>query len=403
MEFIFKAKDSLGKTKDGNVEAASKEIAIQTIQKEGLIPISIIEKEKVPAIIKDLKRILEGVKPKEMVMFFRQLSTLIESKVPIIPALQALEEQSENQYLKIVIREMEEDIKDGMSLSESLSKHPTVFNNLTISMIGSGEMSGNLQKSISYIADNIEKNYALSSKIKSALFYPIFVIGAASIIGFLVISFVLPKLSIIIKDMDVAVPWYTTLVMAVGNFMNSYWWAVLLALVGGIGGIIYYAKTDEGKREWDQIKLKLPVFGNFFKAVFIARFADNFSILIDGGIPVVNALQEVSGVVGNSVFQDIIMKSVEEVKKGGNISDVFLRYSEIPPIVSRMIKIGEETGKVSEVLKKTASFYEQDIDIMTRNISTMIEPILIAFLGVGVAILVFSVLMPIYDIANKIQ
>jgi type IV pilus assembly protein PilC len=403
MEFIFKAKDSLGNTRDGEVEAISKEMAVQTIQKKGFIPISIIEKERIPSIIKDLKRIWEGVKPKELVIFFRQLSTLIESKVPIVPALQALEEQSENQYLKIVIREMEEDIKDGMSLSDSLAKHPTVFNSLTVSMISSGEMSGNLQKSIGYIADNIEKNYMLASKIKGALFYPIFVIGAAFIIGFLVISFVLPKLGVIIKEMDVAVPWYTTLVMSLGDFMNSYWWAVLIALVGGIGGLVYYAKTEEGRKEWDQIKIKLPVFGSFFKAVFIARFADNFSILIDGGIPVVNALQEVSGVIGNSVFQGIIMKSVEEVKRGGNISDVFSRYSEIPPIVSKMMKIGEETGKMSEILKRTASFYEQEVDTMTRNISTMIEPILISVLGIGVAIMVFAVLMPIYDIANKIQ
>lgn len=403
MNFIFKAKDSLGKTRDGEVEAISKEMAIQIIQKKGFIPVSIIEKERVSAIVKDLKRIWEGVKPKELVIFFRQLSTLIESKVPIVPALQALEEQSDNQYLKIVIKEIEEDIKDGMSLSDGLSKHPTIFNRLTVSMIKSGEMSGNLQKSILYIADNTEKNYQLSSKIKSALFYPTFIVGAASIIGFLVITFVLPKLTGVIKEMAVEVPWYTKILIVTGDFMNSYWWAVLIVISGTICGAIYYMKTEEGKKEWDRIKIKMPIFRNFFKAVYIARFADNFSILIDGGIPVVNALQEVSGVVGNSVFQEIIMKSVDEVKRGGNISDVFSRYSEIPPIVSRMIKIGEETGKISEILKKTASFYDQEVDTITRNMSTMIEPILISILGIGVAIMVFAILMPIYDIANKIQ
>ena len=403
MNFIFKAKDSLGKTKEGEVEAINQESAIQIIQKKGLIPLNIVEKERIPSVIKDLKRIWEGVKPRELVIFFRQLSTLIESKVPIVPALQALEEQTENQYLRMVVREMESDIRDGMSLSESLSKHPLVFNRLTVSMIRSGEMSGNLQKSIAYIADNTEKSYQLNSKIKSALFYPVFVIGAAIIIGFIVITFVLPKLTSVIKEMAVAVPWYTKLLMGVGDFMSKYWWAVLIVIVGGVTGIIYYVKTEEGRKEWDQIKIKIPIFGGFFKAVYIARFSDNFSILIDGGIPVVNALEEVSEVVGNSVFRDIILRSAEEVKRGGNVSDVFIKSREIPPIVTQMMKIGEETGKISEILRRIASFYEQEIDVMTRNISTMIEPILISILGIGVAIMVFAVLMPIYDIANKIQ
>jgi len=403
MIFLFKAKDSSGKTKEGEVEAISQEVAVQIIQKSGMIPLTMSEKEKVSSLVKDLKRIWEGAKPKELVIFFRQLTTLIESKVPIVPALQALEEQTDNQYLKIVVKEMEGDIRDGMSLSEALSKHPQVFNRLSVSMVRSGEMSGNLQKSITYIADSMEKNYQLGSKVKSALFYPIFVTGAALIIGFIVITFVLPKLTGVIKDMAVEVPWYTKLLMFTGDFMNKYWWAVLIAILGGVGGLIYYMKTEEGKKEWDQIKLKMPIFGSFFKAVCIARFADNFSVLINGGIPVANALQEVSEVVGNSVFQKIILRSMDEVKKGGNISDVFAKSSEIPPIVTRMVKIGEETGKLSEVLKKTAEFYEQEVETMTRNMSTMIEPILISVLGIGVAIMVFAVLMPIYDIANKIQ
>jgi len=403
MIFIFKAKDSLGKNKTGEVEAISKEIAVQVIQSKGLIPVSVIGKDKIPAFIRDLKRIWEGISPKELVILFRQLAILIEAKVPIIPSLQALEEQAQNQYLKLVIREIEEDIKDGMSLSESMGKHPLIFDRLTVNMISAGEISGNLQKVINYIADNKEKNYQWNSKVKSALFYPAFVIGASFIIGFIVISFILPNLSAVIKDMGVAIPWYTELLMAIGNFMNSYWWAVLIAILGVIGMLLYYIKTDEGEKEWDQIKIKLPVFGNFFKNVYIARFTDNFAVLIDGGIPMVNALQEVSKVVGNSVFERIILLCAEEVKRGGNISNVFDRAVEMPPIISRMIKIGEETGKLTEILRKLSIFYGQEVDVMTRNISVMIEPILISILGIGVAIMVFAVLMPIYDVANKIQ
>lgn len=177
----------------------------------------------------------------------------------------------------------------------------------------------------------------------------------------------------------------------------------MIAIFGIIGGVVYYMKTEEGKREFDYLKMNVPVLGKFFQSIYVTRFSDNFAVLIDGGIPVVNALEEVSDVVGNIIFKEILMKSAEEVRKGGSVSDVFSKSENIPPIVTRMVKIGEETGRISEVLKKTAAFYEQEVDTMTRNISTMIEPILIAFLGVGVAILVFAVLMPIYNIAGQIQ
>ena len=255
---------------------------------------------------------------------------------------------------------------------------------------------------IVFIADNIEKNYRLTSKIRGALLYPAFVVTAAIIVGFLAVTIILPKLTGLIKEMQVEIPWYTRLLMIFSNFMRDYWWAVLIAAAGGIVGFIYYIKTEAGRKEWDNVKINLPVVGKLYRYIYITRFCNNFSVLLASGIPIVRALMVVGDVVNNSVFKAVILRAADEVKSGGNISTVFTRSDVIPPIVTHIIKIGEETGKMGEVLKSAASFYEQETDNMTKNLSTLIEPVLIILLGFAVGILVFAIILPIYSIADKI-
>lgn len=403
MEFIFKATDQAGKMREGKIEASSQEAAVGILQKQGLLPVSLAHKNKSSDIMKELNRILEGVGKKEMVVFFRQLAILIDARVPIVSALESIHEQTENKFFRGVIKEIIDDIEDGMTLSDSLGKHPRIFTPLMVNMLKAGEVSGNLQRSISFMADNIEKNYQLTSKIRGALFYPAFVTSAALIIGFITITVILPKLTTVIKDMNVETPWYTKVLMWIGDFMQVYWWAVAAVIIGGIVAFVYYIKTEAGHKEWDQIKIKVPIMGNLLKCMYMARFADNFSVLLSGGIPILKALTLVSEVVNNSVYQGIILRCADEVKTGGSTSTVLARYSEIPPLVTRMVKIGEESGKLSEVLQKTALFYDEETDRITRNMTALIEPVLICILGVGVAIMVFAILLPIYDIASQIQ
>lgn len=402
MKFIFKAKDQEGAVKEGTIEASSEQVAVSVLQKNNLIPLSIEQAKKTSQFIKEIKRIWEGVSQKELAVFFRQLATLIEAKVPITQSLAAIEEQTSNKFLKVVVREMADDIEEGMPFSESLNKHPAVFSPLIASIIRSGEISGNLQQSVSFVAESIEKSYNLNSRIKSALLYPAFVVSVAIIIGFLVITVILPKLTGIIKELDVEIPWYTKVIMFIGDFMAVYWWAVLIVIFGLIGGFIYYIKTEAGRREWDQIKVRLPIVGNLFRAIYLARFADNLSLMVTAGIPIVRALVIVSEVVNNSIYESVILRSADEVKTGGHISTVLARSAAVPPIVSQMVKIGEETGKLGEVLKSVTKFYEQEIDKTTRNLTTMIEPVMIVLLGIGVAIMVFAILLPIYNIAGKL-
>lgn len=404
MKFLFRAKTQTGELREGTVEALDVEAAAAILQRDQLIPLSLDSMEKSGFSLSNIfARYWNGVSVKEKLVFFQQLATLIEARVPITISLRTIGDQSTNAFFRALLKEMASDIDDGMPFSEVLAKHPDIFDSLSVNMIRAGEVSGSLHKSISFVADNIEKNYQLTAKIKSALYYPAFVLLVAFIIGFLVVTFILPRITLIIKDMKVPVPWYTSVLIWLGDFMNAYWWAVLILLMLGIAGLFYYLKSPQGRRDWEIIMLKIPVIGTLAKNVYVTRFSENFSSLLESGIPVVKSLQIVSEVIGNHVYRNVILKAAEEVRTGGSISTVFLQSpKEIPQIVAQMVRIGEETGTISKVLESVAKFYNQEVNNMTRNLTTLIEPVLIVFLGMGVAVLVVGVLLPIYNIAGQL-
>ncbi len=402
MKFVFKAKNNQGRVHEGIVEATDPAAAADILRRNDLVPISLEEEKKVFGLWKEFQKMWEGVSQKELVIFFQQLSTLIEAHVPVVSSLRTIEDQTANRFFRIILKEMADDIEDGLQFSVAIEKHPDIFSPLVTSMLRSGEASGELQRAIDTIAKNIEKNYQLAAKIKGALYYPVFVLVVAGIIGFLVVTFILPKITIMIKELNVPVPWYTAALIWLGDFMNAYWWAVLIALAGVVGGISYYAKTPAGKREWEQVLLKLPVIGALARSIYITRFAENFGALLSGGIPVVRALIITSQVIGNHVFEKVVLQAADEVKSGGTISTVFITSKEFPPIVAQMVRIGEETGSLSTVLTSVARFYNQEVETTTRSLTTLIEPILIVALGIGVGILVVGVLLPIYNIAGQL-
>lgn len=402
MKFLYQAKNPSGEMQEGKIEATSREAVIALIQEKGFIPLMIEREKEVPRAVQDLLRIWNGINAKELSIFFRQFSTLIEAKVSIILSLKTMAEQTDNSYLKVVVEEMIDDIEDGFPLFDAMQKHSEVFTPLMVGMVKAGELSGNLQRSILFLADNTEKNYELNSKIRGALFYPLFVLGAAVVIGFFVFAFVLPKLTGIFSELDVTIPWYTKMFMNIADFMSVYWWAILLAILFIILLTVYYVKTEDGKREWDLVKMKIPIVGKLFQYLYIARFSENLSVLMAGGIPIVKALTLVGEVVNSTAYESVILRAADEVKAGGTMSSVLARSPQFPNIVSQMVKIGEESGKISEVLNNVALFYSKEVDRITRNLSTMIEPVLICFLGAGVGLLVFAVLVPIYNIAGSL-
>ena len=402
MKFNFKAKTKTGEIREGALSAANKDMAAAILQKNELFPISIQEANNV-SVRRIFLRYFDKVTSKELVIFFRQLAILIEARVPIVTTLTAISEQTTNLYFKNILDDAIKNIEDGMTLSDALAKNRDIFSELSINVIKAGEASGNLKKSVEYVADNIEKNYTLTSKIKSAMMYPCIVLAVFVVIAFLVITLIIPKLTVMIKEMNADVPWYTIVLIRMGDFMVVYWWAVLLVIFGAIGGFWYYLKTPEGKRAWDEVKLNLPIVGKMFRYVYITRFAENLAVLLAGGIPIIKALKIVSSVVDNSQYEALILKTAESVKIGGNMSDVLKKSPIIPGMVSHMIKIGEDSGQIDAVLGHIDKFYSQEVDIMTKNMSTLIEPLMMILLGLGVGFMAVGVLMPIYNIAGQIK
>ena len=391
MKFSFKAKTKEGIEKTGTVEASSSEAAVAVIQRSGLFILSIAKQAEGSDLTKMFLKYYERVTEKELIVFFRQLSILIEARVPLVTSLNSINDQTTNGYFRRIIKDMVRDIEEGAPFSNTLEKHKDVFSNLSINVIRAGETSGNLRKSVDYVANNIDHNYTLSSRIKSALIYPTVILVVFFIIGFLVITFILPNLTRMIKELNADIPWYTQAVIWLGDFMESYWWAVLIIIITFIGGIIYYINTDSGKKEFDQIKIKLPIIGPIFRYIYVARFAENLSVLLTGGIPIIRALTVVSSVINNSVYEAVILRTAEEVKVGGSISTVLSRSAIIPPMVSNMIKIGEESGQLEAVLGHIYKFYTQETETMTKNLSTLIEPILMVIIGIAVGFMAFAV------------
>lgn len=335
-------------------------------------------------------------------VFSRQLSTLIDSNVPLLKALKSISLQTENKHLALKTQVVMADVEGGSSLSEALSKHSDVFSKFYVNMVKAGEVSGNLQKTLNDLADNIEKNYDLTSKLRGAMYYPGFIFSAMIMVGFLMMSFVIPKLLEVLKDADVTLPLQTVILIAVSNFFANYWWAIGAAMIGAVVGLIYYLRTDDGKREYDQLILKVPIIKDILKNIYVARFAENLTSLLKSGLTINTALVITSDVIGNEVYRQVIREAAEEIKKGGKIADTFDKYDLFPPIVVQMLQVGESTGKISYSLSKITDFYAKEADNMVKNFSSLIEPIIMVLLAIGVGILVSAILLPIYQVATNI-
>lgn len=403
MKFFFKAKSKIGEMKEGTVEAANRELALELIQKNELFLITLDEKSKKIPFLNIFMKYLNRVTVKELLIFFRQFSILIEARVPIVYALTAIKDQGKNQFFKMIVEEIINDIQDGLPFSDALKKKPEIFPNLSTNIIKSGETSGNLKQSLEYVADSIEKNYNLSSKIISAFIYPAVVMVVFFVIGFIFVAFILPKMTLVIKDLGGNLPWYTKIIILFSDFMAVYWWAALLGIIGFVLGIIFFIKTKNGKIAVDYLKIRIPVFGTIFQNIYITRFSENLAILLKGGIPIIRAVTLSSSVINNSIYEKLFLKVADELTVGGSMNKVFQKSELIPPIVTQMIRVGEETGQLDLVLRHISNFYEQEVETSTKNLSTLLEPLIMIVIGVAVGVLVFTVMMPIYNVASQIN
>jgi len=399
MKFAYKARNKEGQLKSGEVVAADQVRAEQLLAENGLVIISLEEKQD--DILERLNPFGHSVANKDIVLFSRQLATLISARVPIIQSLRILQDQITNKYLLSIISDLITSVENGESLSLAMSKHPNVFGNVFVSLVKSGEVSGSLDKSLGYLADQLEKDYELRGKVKGAMTYPIFVISALFIVGGLMFKFVLPNLTSVLKEQGGQLPPVSVFLISFTDFFNQYWWVFALVLAGGILGIRFYIGTPTGRHQWDLIKIRAPIIGDIFQKIYLARFARNLSTLVVGGIPIIKALEIVSEIINNVIYRDILLHAVTEIQNGKSISEGLANHKEFPILVTQMVRVGEQTAQLDEILAKVAAFYEKEVDAKVSTLTTLLEPLIMILLGLGVGMLVAGVLLPIYNLASS--
>lgn len=400
MKFNYLVRTKEGELQSGEIKAIDKETAIKTLQDNSLIVVKLQQSQKLSLLAKDIN-IFKRVKQKEIFIFFRQLSILVEANIPLVQALKSLGQQTKSPYFEEVIFDVANNVDGGMSLSQAMSKYPKVFSNFSVNLIKSGEVSGRLQETLIYLANYLEKEYELVSKIRGAMAYPAFILSAFLIMGVMVMVMVIPNLTDILLESGQDLPWTTKVVIAVSGFTSSFWWVILLLLVAGFFCFFRYKKTEQGREYWDKIKLKMPIFGKLLQKTYLARLANNLSALTKGGVSIIQSLSISGQVVNNMVFQKIIFQARDKVKTGKSISSVLEKYEEFPPLFCQMIKTGEKTGKIDALLEKLSDFYNKEVDNVVNSLSQLIEPLLIVVLGAGIGILVMAVFMPIYNLTGS--
>lgn len=399
MQFNYQARDQKGQTQMGQVQASSPDAALEVLSKSGLYVTLLEEAAKKPVYAKRIS-FFEKVSVKDVMLFSRQLAIMFKSQVSLLEALRTLALQTKNQSFKEKILGMAEEVEAGTPLSQALSLHPGVFSPFYISMAKSGEASGTLAKSLEYLAEHLQREYELTSRVKGALVYPAFVVATAFLVLFLMMFFVIPNMIKVLQDLGQQLPLLTRMVISATDFLRSKWWLLLLLLTGSGVFLFRYVKTPEGKRFLNSALLKLPALGSVLSMVYIARFAENLSTLIGGGIPIVQALEITGNIVGNDVYQKIIFESGDEVRKGRNISEVLQKYPiQFPPIFTQMVQVGEKSGTLDTSLLNIVEFYQKEVARTVDSFLSLIEPLLIVVLGLIVGGLMASVLLPLYQIS----
>jgi len=402
MLFKYKAIDDNGVNKEGEIDAPNRDIAISGLQRRGLVVISINEEGEDKSFFKI--SFFERVKTKDIVILSRQIATLFEAQVSALKAFTMLATNTENKLLGRKLSEISDDLQAGVSISGSLSHHPDIFSDFYVNMVKVGEETGKLNQTFLYLADYLDRQYSLTSKTKNALIYPAFVIVTFFVVMTLMFTIVIPKLSSIILDSGQPPPFFTAIVIGVSNLFVHYGFFVLIFLV--LLGIWVWrlSTTAKGKVYIDTLKLSLPVVGNLYKKLYLSRITDNLSTMLSSGVPIVRAIDITAQVVGSLTYKDVLGDVADGVKSGLTLSVALEKHNEqIPRILVQMVQVGEETGSLGNILKTLTDFYKREVEDAVDTLVGLIEPIMIVVLGLGVGILLVSVLMPIYNMAGSIS
>ncbi len=404
MLFTYKAIDTANVQREGTVEAASIDAAITAVQRRGYTLVSIDEvkakNEFLAQFHIDLS-FLKSVSYKDVVILSRQVSTLFEAQVSPLRSFRLLSAETENAQLRLAMNQIVEDLQGGSSISRALANHPDIFSSFYVNLVRAGEESGSLEKSFAYLADYLDRQYEIVSKARNALVYPAFVVGIFILVMTLMLTMVIPNSARILSESGQELPIYTKLVIGLSNFLVDYIGVILVLLAAGGVGLWRFLRTDLGKRTYDEFMISVPYLGDLQRKLLLTRICDNMSTMLTSGISIVQALEVTADVVDNTVYRDIIQSALVEVNGGRSFADAISEYPEIPGVLSQMAKVGEETGSLGQILGTLSNFYRREVNNAVDTLIGLIEPAMIVCLGAGVAVLLASVLMPIYSLTNS--
>jgi type IV pilus assembly protein PilC len=397
--FNYKARDKDGRLVTGEVEAGTINEAAKLVRGKGLYIISI--KAKIDNPLNLIKRFQERITPSDVSTFTRQLSTMINAGLPITEALLILRSQSKGSMQKLVAQILA-DVEAGESLSTSLGRHPKIFSKTYMALVKSGEVGGVMDAVLARLADTLEKQQEFSGKVKGAMIYPAVIVVGMVLVSIIMMIFVIPKLLSLYADFNAALPLPTQILIGISNFFIHFWWVVLVV----VGGTIYfyglYKSTPAGSRKIDSIKFKITIFWSLQRQIALTELTRTLSLMVGAGVPILEALNITSDVVSSPIISDALKDSAKQVERGFPIAYSFARHPEaFPFILSQMVAVGEETGKMDDVLTKVSHIFEMDSDEKVKGLTAAIEPMVMVILGLGVGFLVIAVILPIYNLTSQ--
>lgn len=405
VQFKYTARGSDGKTKVGGISASNQAEATLALRRQGLNVLSIAVEAKKSSIGLDFFKPKAGsrIKADELTMFTRQLSTMIGAGIPLLESLEVLQEQTDNQGFKLTLGNVVEKVRGGSDFSEALETYPKIFTRIYVSMVRAGEAGGQLDAILIRLAEYQESSQALKREIKSAMTYPVISLGMIFFIVVGLMIFIIPQFEKIFTTMGIPLPLPTLIVLGISKAMTGYWYIGFGAIVGFIIGFGFFKRSKFGEYWLHWLTLHIPLFGDLFTKVAISRFCRTFATLIKSGVPILGALEIVATTSGNRIIEETITQAKESVRKGETLSEPLSHSKIFPPMVTRMIGIGEKSGALEALLEKISEFYDQQVKATVEGLTSMIEPLLIGVMGVVVGGIVLAVFMPIFAIQKAVQ
>jgi general secretion pathway protein F len=405
--YEYRALDPSGRKASGVLDAESPASAAQRLRNSGLFPSEIREtssgKGSGVGVSMHPGRLFSRVKASELAAATRQLSILIGSGVPLVGCLEVLVSQNPNHELKRVISQVKDRINEGGTLAEALSMHPKVFSPMYVSMVEAGETSGSLDLVLERLADITEQREAMRARLRAALAYPLFMSLVGIAVVFFLLAFIVPNITTVFSEMRRSLPPATSALLAVSGFLRSWWWLLLGATIGSAIVMRRIVATGAGRRNWDRLRLVVPVFGKIYHKVLLARFGRTLGTLLAGGVRLIPALQIVRGILDNCCFQVCIDGAVEEIKAGSSLAGSLGKSKWFPPLIVQMIQVGEKSGDLEQMLNRSADSYEREAESVTMAVTSLLEPIMILVMGAVVGFIVISILLPIFEMSRLIR